>query len=303
MKFQQLETFFWAAKLGSFAAAASRLHATQSTVSMRIRELESTLGISLFDRSKRNVRLTEKGRELVEYATQMLELKSTILYRMASPETITGSLRLGVAEVVSMTWLPELINEISAVYPGIRLEIEEALTADLMRELRDGNLELVLVPGHTPDMNLRTRTLGQVEFAWLASPRLELNGVRHTAQSLAHFPIIGLKNASYHYAHIENWFRQANVRCRYFARCKSVGVAAAMAAAGVGIAYLPLRCYAGMISEGQLVALETTQGSRMVEFVAAYPVDEFDPIATRIAELAASVSDFQTSRPPQCGAT
>ncbi|HVL09263.1 MAG TPA: LysR family transcriptional regulator, partial [Burkholderiaceae bacterium] len=58
MTLQQLETFFWTVTLGSFAAAAERLYTTQSTVSMRVRELERNLGVELFDRSLRSARLT-----------------------------------------------------------------------------------------------------------------------------------------------------------------------------------------------------------------------------------------------------
>ena len=53
MNLKQIETFYWAAKLGSFTAAAERLSATQSTVSMRIQELERDFGVALFDRRLR----------------------------------------------------------------------------------------------------------------------------------------------------------------------------------------------------------------------------------------------------------
>ncbi len=125
MKLQQIETFFWTVNLGSFAAAAERLHATQSTVSMRIRELERTLGVDLFDRSQRSARLTPKGRELMEYAGRLLDLTGEIEHRIAAPQSIVGYVRLGVAEVVSTTWLPRLIELISRSYPGVRLEIED----------------------------------------------------------------------------------------------------------------------------------------------------------------------------------
>ena len=78
MKLQQLETFFWVVKLGSFAAAATRLHATQSTISMRIRELEKSLGVELFDRSQRSAKLTPKGSELMGYAERLLDMATEL---------------------------------------------------------------------------------------------------------------------------------------------------------------------------------------------------------------------------------
>ena len=73
---KQLETFYWAAKLGSFTAAAERLNYTQSTVSMRIHDLEQNLGVSLFDRSQRTARITSKGRDLLKHAEELLNLSA-----------------------------------------------------------------------------------------------------------------------------------------------------------------------------------------------------------------------------------
>ena len=80
MNMKQLETFYWVERLGSFSAAAERVHATQSTISMRIQELEQSLGVRLFDRSHRMARLTAKGRELLPYVRQMVELTSAIAW-------------------------------------------------------------------------------------------------------------------------------------------------------------------------------------------------------------------------------
>jgi len=149
MTLQQLETFFWTVKLGSFAAAAERLHATQSAVSMRVRELERALCVELFDRTHRAARLTPKGRELMDYASRILDLSTELEHRIGAPEAISGVVRFGVAEVVTTTWLPRLITVIAERYPNVRLEIEEALTAELMASLHQAELELVLAPGHT----------------------------------------------------------------------------------------------------------------------------------------------------------
>lgn len=293
MKLQQLETFFWTVKLGSFAAAADRLHATQSTISMRIRELERGLGVELFDRTQRSAKLTPKGRELMGYAERILDMTTELEHRIAAPEAITGDVRLGVAEVVSITWLPKLVQLISRNYPGVRLEINEGLTSELMDGLRDGAIDLVLAPGHVPTQSASVRSLGRVEFAWLASPELKLGTRTFSPMELAEFPIIGLKSGSFHYAGIHNWFQHDNVRCNYLAQCKSMAVAASMTIAGLGISFLPIRCYQEAIDSGKLAVINTSSPFDYVEFIAAMPVGELHPLATRVAELAEQVSDFE----------
>lgn len=293
MKLQQLETFFWTVTLGSFSAAAERLHATQSTVSMRIRELERSLGVELFDRSQRSARLTPKGRELMDYAGRLLDLTAEIEHRVAAPESVTGSVRLGVAEVVSLTWLPRLIELIFDIYPRVHLEIDEGLTAELMDGLASGALDLTFAPGHESAMGVSARSLGTVDFAWMASPSLALKDQPLGPAELSGLPLIGLRRGSYHHASIEDWFARAQSRCRYLARCKSMTVAASMTTAGLGISYLPLCCFQEAIDQGRLKVLDTSPPLPPVEFVAASSVDEFHPLASRVAELAAEVSDFE----------
>ena len=146
---RQLVAFYWAAKLGSFTTAAARLKTTQSAISMRVRELESTLGTALFDRRRRAAVITAKGRELLAYAEQILRLSSEARERVAGGPNAPTSLRIGCAEVVSITWLPRLIRAIHARHPQISLELDEALTQDLIDDLGQGSLDLGACAGQT----------------------------------------------------------------------------------------------------------------------------------------------------------
>jgi DNA-binding transcriptional LysR family regulator len=290
---QQLETFFWTVTLGSFSAAAERLCATQSAVSMRVRELERNLGVELFDRTHRNARLTPKGRELMDYASRILDLSAELEHRIAAPEAVFGTVRFGVAEVITTTWLPELIQVIARRYPNVRLEIEEALSAELMESLHQAELELVLSPGHTRAHDLATLSLGTVAFEWMASPSLGLEDRVYSRTELAAYPIIGMKPKSFHYSAIEDWFQSEHVRCRYLARCKSVAVAASMTIAGMGVSYLPAMSYADEIGRGRLRIVDVQPSLAPVEFVAAFPLGHSYSLARAVAELATEVSTFE----------
>lgn len=296
MTLVQLETFFWVVSLGSFGAAAERLHATQSTISMRIRELERNLGTELFDRTQRSARLTPKGHELMEYAARLLDLAAEIQNRMAAPESLAGYVRLGLAEVISITWLPRLVKEISQCYPLVRLEIDQELTEDLMDGLKNGQLDLVMAPGHVPTPNVCAASLGSVQFAWMASPSLGIDKPHYTAAQLAVWPVIGLTSKSFHHSGIEEWFRRDNARCRYQARCKSIAVAASMAMAGLGVSYLPIRCFQDAIDDSRLQIIPTDP-IPPVEFITATAIGDFHPLAARVAAIAEKVTDFERVGP------
>lgn len=297
LNIRQLQTFYWSARLGSFTAAARRLNTTQSVVSMRIRELEEDLGVQLFDRRRRSATLTEKGQKLLGYAEALLRISSQAREGVAGHAEAPDTLRLGVAEVVSITWLPALIRSIHARYPKIRLELDEALTGDLLARLHDGSLDLVLAPGREVARKLAAIPLGQVEFAWMASPTLGLPDRRLAPRDLQEWPVIALSRESYHHSAIEAWFASDNARCRRIDTCKSTGVAASLAAAGLGLTFLPVRCYTREIADGKLRIVKTRPAVQAVQFIAISATDHATSFITEIGMMAAEVSDFDKSKP------
>lgn len=110
--FKQLEAIYWIVELGSFESAAMKLNMSQSAISKRIQELEDAFDMPIFDRSKRSARLTEKGTELFEQATEILRQRDYLLERISSREVLVRRFRIGVTELTAMTWLPALVEGI-----------------------------------------------------------------------------------------------------------------------------------------------------------------------------------------------
>jgi len=295
MSFQQIEAFYWVVVLGSFAAAADHLCVTQSTISMRIRELEKHLGVELFDRSSRVAQPTATALELMQYARRLLGLNTELKQKIMSAQAFTGQVRIGVAEIVSLTWLPKFIEAVSSTFPRVRLEIDQMLTSDLMSHIRKGAFDLIIAPGREPEPGLNTASLGFVEFSWMASPRLGLGGAKRTAQDISEQAVIGLARQSYHHATIEDWFRKGHAYSYYQVRCTSMLVAASMVTSGVGCAYLPINCFSHEIEAGRLELIDTDIDPH-VGVITALSADEMDPLVFRIAGLAFEASDFPDKR-------
>jgi DNA-binding transcriptional LysR family regulator len=112
MTLKQLEAFYLAATLGSFALAAQRAHVTQSSLSKRIAELEGWVGAELFDRSGQRAQLTEAGHRLLPVAAQMLELKEAARGALNSSPTLAGTCRFGISELGALTWLPRFVARV-----------------------------------------------------------------------------------------------------------------------------------------------------------------------------------------------
>ena len=129
MNIKQIEAFVHVARSGGLSAAARKLNTTQPAISMRVKELERSLGAPLLDRSQRRVRLTPRGREFLDSAEHILSITEDARHRFGGNQPMTGRIRLGVTETVALTWLPELVSRINAEFPEIVVELDVDLTA------------------------------------------------------------------------------------------------------------------------------------------------------------------------------
>ena len=146
MNIDQLETFLWSARLGTFSAAAIKLDTTQPAVSMRIQQLEKALNLALFDRSRRHLHLTPQGREFLPYAERIVALTAEAQTRLGDPGLLTGHIRLGVTETIALTWLPELLARFSEHFPRVVVDLIVDLTAGIWKRLEADDLEISLLP-------------------------------------------------------------------------------------------------------------------------------------------------------------
>src|SRR5690348_15144161 len=117
--FAQLETFYWVARLGSFHAAARHLRLTQPTISARIRELEASLGVTLFDRERQRAAITPAGRDILLQTRQILRLADDMERTLQHRDPMRGLLRLGAVESVALMALAELLSRLTALFPEL----------------------------------------------------------------------------------------------------------------------------------------------------------------------------------------
>jgi len=129
-----------------FGRAAAACNVTQSTLSAGIKELETTLGAALVDRTRRSVLLTPLGRDTVARARVLIEQASDLLTAVrAGAEPLSGTLRLGVIPTIAPFLLPQALRRLRRKYPRLKLYLREERTAILVEELQSGRLDLVLL--------------------------------------------------------------------------------------------------------------------------------------------------------------
>lgn len=132
----------------SFRKAGDALYLTQPAVTLQVKTLEEELGTKLFERSASGVRLTEAGRILAEYATQLHQLAERAENRLASLKgEAAGELALGASTTIAQYILPPLLAEFARGFPAVRLQVSSQNTEHVCEGVATGRFALGLIEG------------------------------------------------------------------------------------------------------------------------------------------------------------
>jgi DNA-binding transcriptional LysR family regulator len=137
-----LRSFVVVAQTASFTAASEQLCLSQSTVSQHIRRLEDLVGVPLFERDTRNVRMSHQGESLHRYAVRILDLMDEAMTTVCGPP-LNGTVRLGLPEDFASSRLAGALGSFVRRNPEVELVIRTGLSGDLFRELDENKHDLV----------------------------------------------------------------------------------------------------------------------------------------------------------------
>ncbi|MEA4906502.1 MAG: LysR family transcriptional regulator [Anaerolineaceae bacterium] len=138
MELRQLKTFQVTASVASFTQAAVLLGYAQSSITAQIQALEKELGVALFDRVGRNVRLTDAGEKLLTYANRLLDLAAEAQAVVSENGRLEGSICIAAPETVCTYRLPAVLRHFRDSHPEIRLTFQPMLDKDIYHGVKNG---------------------------------------------------------------------------------------------------------------------------------------------------------------------
>lgn len=162
-----LRTFVTGIELGSFARAADRLGRSTSAVSAQLKKLEEQAGTPVLRREGRGMALTESGETLLAYARRLLELNDEAASALRGA-ALEGRVRLGMQEDFGETLLPALLGRFARAHPKVRIEVRTARNQELLRGVRNGELDLALA-WDTGERTAHLEHLGAVPQCWIGA--------------------------------------------------------------------------------------------------------------------------------------
>jgi DNA-binding transcriptional LysR family regulator len=158
-----LRSFVTVAEAGGVTVAASRLHLTQSAVSMQLKRLEESMGLPLMDRSARTIGLTPHGEQLLSYGRRLLALNDEVWSRLTD-QAYEGEIALGVPGDIVYPHIPQVLKQFAADYPRVKVQLVSSYTTRLKEMYQDGKLDLILTTEITGDP--RAELLANLPMVW-----------------------------------------------------------------------------------------------------------------------------------------
>ncbi|WP_322063272.1 LysR family transcriptional regulator [Paraburkholderia sp. J63] len=294
LTFKQVEALFWIVELGSFEAAANKLNASQSAISKRIQELESTFDLEVFDRNRRTARLTEKGEELFLYAKELLERRDEIVERVSAKDVLVRRLRVGVTELTALTWLPQLITAIKREYPKVIVEAEVELSSTLRERLAEDSIDIIVVPGTAATEAFVSTPLATVENAWMCVPEMVPRKTSIPLAEISQFPLLTQGNASGTGMAYGRFLQDQGVHVRRMLTSNNLVAQIGLTVSGLGVSYLPVACLRHLITEGVLGVIQTKPPLPPIQYNAVHRSNHPYSLTREVARLAADCCDFGT---------
>ena len=219
------------ADCGSFTTASVRLHSTQSTVSQKVRRLESMAGYPLLVRGNGDVRPTDSGETVLAYARRLLALNNELLEALTGAD-VAVTVRLGVPDDFAAGSTTRLLAAFSRKHPQVKLEVTTGLSRDLAGSYDRGELDLILVK--------QRRNSREVVARWPESMRW-IDSVKSPALDQDPLPLVAFPPRGLYRDEMIRVVESIGRRWRISFTSSSLSGIQSAVASGLGISLLPAR--------------------------------------------------------------
>lgn len=235
------------ARHGHFGRAAQACHVSQPALSSQIKKLETELGVIIFERDNKSVRLTEVGQDLVQLASEAIKVTERIkLTASAARDPLSGHLKLGFIPTIAPYLVPHFVSHCREALPNLRVSFQEDITERLNQALDEGELDVAILATPPEDSRLEALALYDEPF-WVVFPS------RHDLGLLKGIAVNDLPENELLLLSEGHCFReQALEACRIDSRVEVQTILASsletlinMVAAGLGVTLLPAMALGG----------------------------------------------------------
>lgn len=279
MTLDQLKTFLWVARLSGIRRAAKQMNISQPAISARIAGLEESLGVSLFERARSGVSLTKQGVLLRNHAEQIALSLERIKAEVVPPEGVNGLLRLGIAETIAQSWLPNFLSALRRKYPNLYVEISVDISLHLREQLLDRALDLALLMGPVSEFSTNNIDLPAFDLSWFRPKDL-------VEPDLTTTPVITFNRNTRPYRELRFELLERYGGTVQIFPTNSLSAGFEMVAAGIGVGVFPSVLGQRLLEAKQIAIFDPGWHPEALRFTASYVGEPRDEVAAQAAEIA-----------------
>lgn len=233
--------FYVVAKEGSISASSTILFISQPAITFQIKKFEEQLGVSLFTRTKHGMLLTDEGKVLFEYVKKGIENISNGENALSNLRDLdSGTIRIGVSTTICRCVLLPYLEKFHEKYPNIDIQINNNISSNLIKELRNGNLDiLMLFSPSTENKDLRIIPIKEVQDIFVGNKKyydLIKNKYNHL-KDLKSYPFIFPNSSSNSRIHLNHYLKDNHIDLKPKLEVVSYHLIVDLVRTGFGIGY------------------------------------------------------------------
>jgi DNA-binding transcriptional LysR family regulator len=251
--------FLHAAEESNLTKAAQKLHMTQPSVSYAMKQLEEMLGVALFERLSKGVRLTEEGRALYRHVKLAFEeLGAAERHIRNLKQMHEGRLRIGANGAIIRDFLLPTLDAFHDLYPHIRIQLSQDRSGSILERLKQGELDLGFVHLPVTDEDIEVMTSRVSPYCAVVGTAFAKHAERPvSAEQLARMPLLLLSPGSSTRNFIEQWFLAQGTEVTADFELNSLEMLVEFAERGYGATFLPRAFITSRLEKGTLIELRT----------------------------------------------
>lgn len=247
--------------------------------------------MKLFERGSKRVTPTAKGKALVGYAEQIVELRGAMRLVADQKAAARGRFQLGVSDTLVHTWFPKLVKRIDERFPLLTLEIQVDIKPNMITALRDRKLDIAFVTDPVVEPALKKVRLVSYPLAWVANTASKLPKQPIPLSEIAKRPIITHLRHSRTYDTIQDMLARDNVTNARLYTSSSISTTVTMILGGIGIGAIPTAVVAQELRAKKVRTLAVENAALPpYDFIAVYPSGPENLVAAAVAELAREIA-------------
>jgi len=239
--FNHLYYFYRVAVHKSVSRASKELLIAQSALSTQFKQLEEFLELTLFNRTKGGMVLTDKGDLVFKHAQHMFETYDEMRREMALAETqVKGPLAIGSVSSVGIYLLPEILTDFHRKFPDVEIHLDMRNSGEVIESLQENSIDVALIAWDRKYPQLTSQVIMQNSLMVVGHPKHPLARKRKvTLSDLSEHQMLGYESGTPTRMLIDSGFKDEGLRPKYVLESPNIATMKHLAMQGMGLAFLP----------------------------------------------------------------